>query len=131
MLRGKIRFNPRPCMRGDTHLPSICLYSEFQSTPPHGGRPHGGTHHGGGARVSIHTPTRGATRRCSPYSIGPAVSIHAPTRGATGTPGTITTTDPFQSTPPHGGATAVRTLRQLHHYVSIHAPTRGATRACM
>jgi len=55
--------------------------------------------------VSIHAPTRGATKN-NPLSktFGP-VSIHAPTRGATY----------FQS--PTAGTVAV----------SIHAPTRGAT----
>ena len=58
-------------------------------------------------RVSIHAPTRGATRR---YPVDPflrgGVSIHAPTRGAT----------------------AYRLLSlPKPHRVSIHAPTRGAT----
>ena len=36
------------------------------------------------SRVSIHAPTRGATRLCYPIGYGNYVSIHAPTRGATG-----------------------------------------------
>ena len=56
--------------------------------------------------ISIHAPTRGATRRMEEYAEGNIISIHAPTRGAT--------------------------LRRMEEYaegniISIHAPTRGAT----
>ena len=55
--------------------------------------------------VSIHAPTKGATRFNGPYGIDSGVSIHAPTKGAT--------SQQFTS---HGVCR-----------VSIHAPTKGAT----
>src|SRR5271157_3364506 len=55
--------------------------------------------------VSIHAPTRGATRRFALDHLHELVSIHAPTRGAT--------------------TAAYLAARFLD--VSIHAPTRGAT----
>ena len=56
-------------------------------------------------RVSIHAPTRGATLICIVHFAGTLVSIHAPTRGAT-----------------YNASTAAKFFK-----VSIHAPTRGAT----
>ena len=55
--------------------------------------------------VSIHAPTRGATRAPSRSAWASCVSIHAPTRGATWYNGENDT----------------------YYQVSIHAPTRGAT----
>ena len=55
--------------------------------------------------VSIHAPTRGATRCSALRHLDTCVSIHAPTRGAT--------------------PSSVIYLSIFH--VSIHAPTRGAT----
>ena len=102
------------------------MASWFQSTRPRGARPQRASR----ARlehVSIHAPTRGATRTVSPTIssacfnprahagrdqavcnrvLGGVVSIHAPTRGAT-----------------EDGWVEIATLG-----VSIHAPTRGATR---
>ena len=81
--------------------------------------------------VSIHAPTRGATRCISKGRVAIDVSIHAPTRGAT-----TSSSSPrrgmwmFQSTHPLG----VRPTRHLptpqRLSVSIHAPTRGATPWC-
>ena len=56
--------------------------------------------------ISIHAPTRGATRNDGLYDDEEEISIHAPTRGAT------------QHT------SAAITL----YFISIHAPTRGATK---
>ena len=55
--------------------------------------------------ISIHAPTRGATRQCGRRLQLSKISIHAPTRGAT--------------------STLSRLERQPE--ISIHAPTRGAT----
>ena len=55
--------------------------------------------------VSIHAPTRGATKRTSQFGFLCIVSIHAPTRGAT----------------------CRHYLLRERNWVSIHAPTRGAT----
>jgi len=57
--------------------------------------------------VSIHAPTRGATRFRFLFSPSYHVSIHAPTRGAT----------------------IYMQLKRHSLLVSIHAPTRGATRS--
>ena len=57
--------------------------------------------------VSIHAPTRGATRPSSPGVQPGKVSIHAPTRGAT----------------------QGQRADDCEQGVSIHAPTRGATGA--
>ena len=95
--------------RGARHPKQQLAYlaQKFQSTRPRGARP---DHRGRGRHrrlVSIHAPTRGATRS-QPCLHGAArVSIHAPTRGATVEPIVV----PY---------TCV---------VSIHAPTRGATMA--
>ena len=114
--------------RGATSCPSRhCLFLLFQSTPPRGGRLMGSgvawlfhrfnpRPHAGGdletlaqgttkAKVSIHAPTRGATRLSRRYQGYGTVSIHAPTRGATCRSRGVCMPDK----------------------VSIHAPTRGAT----
>jgi len=59
-----LRFNPRPCARGDFyHL-----------------------HNAGSEIVSIHAPARGATRVLAACQLYDKVSIHAPARGATPCP---------------------------------------------
>jgi len=101
------RFNPR-AHAGRDSAPrwQPAVPSAFQSTRPRGARRHA-------LRfetvvpddVSIHAPTRGATRAAPCSVLTGVVSIHAPTRGATALAGAA---------------------RALTH-VSIHAPTRGAT----
>jgi len=99
-------FNPRPRAGGDVpELATKGYNSEFQSTPPRGGR-----HACCGSRmfwfdVSIHAPARGATMWARVFGRRSIVSIHAPARGATG-----------------GGRRFGRGAQ-----VSIHAPARGAT----
>ena len=98
-------FNPRSHERSDVNVPPSTL----------------------SPLISIHAPTRGATKRCwiecwcysnfnprshersdstaTAYLDSPSISIHAPTRGAT-----------------------VNALEYCQPYrISIHAPTRGAT----
>ena len=100
------------------------FFCPFQSTPPRGGRPDyllvfrrkGGFNprpHAGGdkrkhlgrklQRVSIHAPTRGATRTGKRGWAMNTVSIHAPTRGATICCLRYHHQLLFQSTPPRGG----------------------------
>ena len=55
----------------------------FQSTHPHGVRLDKLVADGDLTKVSIHAPTRGATRNKRKASTNRVVSIHAPTRGAT------------------------------------------------
>ena len=78
---------------------------EFQSTHPHGVRLFGKDAHDRKDYVSIHAPTRGATRQMVYIPMDIHVSIHAPTRGAT----------------------VDGRLDKGLKIVSIHAPTRGAT----
>ena len=54
------------------------------------------------AKVSIHAPARGATRRAMSPTLGVNVSIHAPTRGATLSGTTSTSPSLFQFTRPRG-----------------------------
>ena len=100
--------------------------TRFQSTHPHGVR-HQHMRMIPVQAVSIHAPTRGATRLDHLINPSYAVSIHAPTRGAT-----------FPSMPdyalpsvsihaPTRGATFSRRSNSSLISVSIHAPTRGAT----
>ena len=55
------------------------------------------------------------------------VSIHAPTRGATRGIGAQARSSPFQYMPPRGGQHVVARGGLYALEVSIHAPTRGAT----
>jgi len=100
----------------------------FQSTRPRGARrlavdqfvPHIG--------VSIHAPTRGATRENVDAEQPAQVSIHAPTRGATPTRLPCMGKSLFQSTRPRGARRIAGLILNPRINVSIHAPTRGATR---
>jgi len=121
----------------------------FQSTRPRGARHAIGRASAFYAHVSIHAPTRGATRPCALVGDSAGVSIHAPTRGATHIPRCISI-PPYCFNPrAHAGrdflrfrilsaprrfnprAHAGRDLEERHpdgrFVVSIHAPTRGAT----
>ena len=121
-------FNPRSHEGSDTTLIVLLLSSKgFQSTLPRGER-HSRTgqsdksynfnprsHEGSDFRetysgsaltaISIHAPTRGATKPAKKKPVDEDISIHAPTRGATTY--TLGITDTYA--------------------ISIHAPTRGAT----
>ena len=147
-----LSFNPRTHTGCDMVISSVRGQQiEFQSTHPHGVRPQmrqravfanavfQSTHpHGvrlakaavlsGAVRVSIHAPTRGATRLLADKDNTLSVSIHAPTRGATHqlsnhvrgirfNPRTHTGCDDLM----------VKQGQLTEAFVSIHAPTRGAT----
>ncbi len=99
--------------------------------------------------VSIHAPTRGATKIRLRAALRLVVSIHAPARGATEREVLFLTSGKFQSTPPRGGRpNSLQRVCALtwcfnprphaggdysalgsmsDNGVSIHAPTRGAT----
>ena len=144
-------FNPRAHAGRDTSIQTRVRRGTFQSTRPRGARPVTPQCNVSSASVSIHAPTRGATRHLPEIRAPGRVSIHAPTRGAT--PRTTSSKIqpiPFQSTRPRGarrmayigwrrgdevsihaptrGATNVIQLNRTGAVVSIHAPTRGATR---
>ena len=99
--------------------------------------------------ISIHAPTRGATRSGRQLRRPYIISIHAPTRGATGIKEFNDNGGEFQSTLPRGErpATPIHQKQSAHFnprshegsdvvfpdwisnaIISIHAPTRGATR---
>ena len=78
--------------------------------------------------ISIHAPTRGATRNPLVYQSRSVISIHAPTRGATIHIKFIAVM--FLNFNPRShersdwwGVVCTSTI-----YISIHAPTRGATK---
>ena len=99
--------------------------------------------------ISIHAPTRGATRDTETKIKEIKISIHAPTRGATSRSEDVALTAGFQSTLPRGerqtpyhyhrllfyfnprsheGSDSLKFIRLLLFlHISIHAPTRGAT----
>ena len=74
----------------------------FQSTHPHGVRPQAFVLKTEDTVVSIHAPTRGATKKVRAANIRVDVSIHAPTRGATPYVRAVPLFRLFQSTHPHG-----------------------------
>ena len=80
-------------------------------------------------RVSIHAPTRGATRLCCICLVAHSVSIHAPTRGATNYLHCQSTHSMFQFTHPRGVRPVDTSSDDDILDVSIHAPTRGATQS--
>ena len=143
-------FNPRThtgCDRADFEKRQG--HCKFQSTHPHGVRLrycHIFGHHifvsihaptRGATRlllprprlfpVSIHAPTRGATKDSNKGYLSVRVSIHAPTRGATARTKLKKQYDRFQSTHPHGVRRRKVFSVAVSARVSIHAPTRGAT----
>ena len=100
----------------------------FQFTHPRGVRPDQGQFCSRLFWVSIHAPTRGATKYTVTYKCGCTVSIHAPTRGAT-LRGSFKFYDAkcFNSRTHAGCDDISPTAVYLEIKVSIHAPTRGAT----
>ena len=147
-------FNPRThtgcdLLTGDLYAGWL----EFQSTHPHGVRPAAGLSRAETATVSIHAPTRGATKQSTrikkskkfqsthPHGVRHKISMR------------ILKNFVFQSTHPHGvrpdgassddfvqlvsihaptrGATFALSNIKIYIYVSIHAPTRGATHSAV
>ena len=103
-----IHFNPRSYERSDRshhHLPTQYMISIHAPTR---GATRLGFNINSPSKISIHAPTRGATRKLERDSESNKISIHAPTRGAT----------------------RCHSLRLHSVNISIHAPTRGATRIC-
>jgi len=129
---------------------AITTTAEFQSTPPRGGRPfkfcylcnylksfNPRPHAGGDAIhivcptesiVSIHAPTRGATRDARENNAEQNVSIHAPTRGATSNSSEQMGLMSFQSTPPRGGRRP-GSFRLLAQLLFQSTPPRGGRRS--
>ena len=127
----------------------IVLKLQFQFTHPREVRLGTSRIVGIPTRVSIHTPTRGATEPFFCSCLLQLVSIHTPTRGATSTlqgyklrkvcfnSHTHERCDYMEAEfchkpsvsihTPTRGATGERGLYSTSKFVSIHTPTRGAT----
>ena len=124
-------------------------HKRFQSTLPQGERRRSRIRRTKVSTISIHAPTRGATRHnhnenrsfrnfnprshkgsdeyfhfCSKML---KISIHAPTRGATKVQIELEDKNIFQSTLPQGERRIGRFCSTGRIGISIHAPTRGAT----
>ena len=79
-----INFNPRSHEGSDNALiVAQNIISQFQSTLPRGERRDTFLNIDMMVIISIHAPTRGATKDYVPKATPDAISIHAPTRGAT------------------------------------------------
>ena len=106
---------------------STYITSKFQSTLPRGER------HGSltvivlYVVISIHAPTRGATRNKIVVAPGLYISIHAPTRGATLGEADRVVNKGISIHAPTRGATGFTQWLFRSSDISIHAPTRGAT----
>ena len=80
--------------------------------------------------ISIHAPTRGATRECGRLMGVSDISIHAPTRGATIGAKFEHYRVVISIHAPTRGATSRLPYHLKMMSISIHAPTRGATSPC-
>ena len=113
--------------RGATSLRSHgTTRRSFQSTPPRGGRQQMNSRKFVPAGFNPR-PHAGGDQRSSLGLFHRTVSIHAPTRGATKADEQHLRIRRFQSTPPRGGRPDRRHAAEFTEDVSIHAPTRGAT----
>ena len=77
--------------------------------------------------ISIHAPTRGATKWIPCCGQSAHISIHAPARGATNSASMMSALSLFQSTLPQGERRLWICQCRVFGRISIHAPTRGAT----
>ena len=99
----------------------------FQFTRPRGARRGRGADVQIPDRVSIHAPTRGATRGCKRHWAAPQFQFTRP-RGARHRQGIfVRNVVQFQFTRPRGARLPGHLVRREVQRVSIHAPTRGAT----
>ena len=80
----------------------IPIVRAFQSALPRGERQQIGGSPDEDRNISIHAPTRGATKYSKTTKITFEISIHAPTRGATVKIILWVSTSTFQSTLPRG-----------------------------
>ena len=101
----------------------------FQSTLPREERQEGSDGRSEPTDISIHAPTRGATRYVREYKGSLSISIHAPTRGATIRLFFLMDENASISihAPTRGATNRKMVVFDQTDYISIHAPTRGAT----
>ena len=103
-------------------------FNAFQSTLPQGERLKKTAGSGSATLISIHAPTRGATKLLQCFVHLNAISIHAPTRGATINASTLNMwCNDFNPRSHKGSDVAIPSKEDVLN-ISIHAPTRGATR---
>ena len=77
--------------------------------------------------VSIHAPTKGATKKLQRFFRWTMVSIHAPTKGATpASPVRLSMCSRFNPRSHEGSDEKDKNIATIP-VVSIHAPTKGAT----
>ena len=122
-------FNPRShegsdCAAGGADLRG----GEFQSTLPRRERLPGCVSVDALRTISIHAPTKGATRCSAGQGANDCISIHAPTKGATGHKTAIMSLLRISIHAPTKGATLKSIEKKKKRLISIHAPTKGATR---
>ena len=83
--------------------------------------------------ISIHAPTKGATRDYAPYTTFKAISIHAPTKGATLTKPVILVDMGFQSTLPRRERRfyrIIKFLQDIHFNPRSHEGSDNALTLC-
>ena len=142
-------FNPRSHKGSDNeNVHTVCMANDFNPRSHKGSDAKRSFVRSRKMQISIHAPTRGATRHFFQHQIRNGISIHAPTRGATSFSHLLSHLVQFQSTLPQGerllintissyptyfnprshkGSDADGTVRAKTTKISIHAPTRGAT----
>ena len=79
------------------------------------------------AHISIHAPTKGATLFFKQPGAKIKISIHAPTKGATKELDAKMDENIFQSTHPRRVRHVKSMMSRIIENISIHAPTKGAT----
>ena len=119
-------FNPRSHERSDvTFVPLIVANCIFQSTLPREERQEKLSELWGNIKISIHAPTRGATRIFLKGFGDKNISIHAPTRGATfGDWGNVFFVK-FQSTLPREERLGNREKTANNHYFNPRSHERS------
>ena len=144
-----LHFNPRSHKGSDCPFPAVfTLRTYFNPRSHKGSDPLPFFFRSHASSISIHAPTRGATKESRTAYRHHTISIHAPTRGATKGCKVIYLGDSFPSTFPkrarpiflpccdrfrdfnprsHKGSDGIIYAKLPNIGISIHAPTRGAT----
>ena len=126
-MRKRRYFNPRSHEGSDCTLHAQPVLTTISIHAPTRGATRFICEQYAGLNISIHAPTRGATTINKKERVITDISIHAPTRGATTGEIESLKAELFQSTLPRGERQNCRENRSITQKISIHAPTRGAT----
>ena len=127
----RIGFNPRAHEGRDTRCSGWASRDRGFNPRAHEGRDDESRHRRLNCVVSIHAPTRGATRRRpAPCRWRPCFNPRAHEGRDLVPPGSDLSSARFQSTRPRGARPGQRAHLLELAEVSIHAPTRGATSSC-